>query len=233
MKTLVSAPSGVASVGWCRSFAGTREPWPCTRQRQGRASRYRHDTGVLRQRRQLVCRIDSVRSAIVLWLVVRARAVEEGRPYPGPHALDVRSGIGCGGEAVVVLQADGFVLRQPTLATPTELLPFRQLEESGPHPFMRMVNALLLQDFCPGAVRLKVNNGLVGLGVAISDQTGVHEAEGKRSTPQTLCCFHLHGVGTARVVDGAVLLMHCIPCIEGVWLVTELCGSRWRAQRSL
>ena len=48
-------------------------------------------------------RVDSFRAAVVLWLLVRARAVEEGRPYPGPHALDIRSGIGCDGEAVVML----------------------------------------------------------------------------------------------------------------------------------
>ena len=47
-------------------------------------------------------------------------------------------------------------------------------------------------------------------------QADVHEAEGKRSTPQPLGSLHLHGV------DGAVILVLHLPCVECIWLVTEL-----------
>ena len=83
------------------------------------------------------------------------------------------------------------------MATPTQLLAFRQLEDSCPHPFVSMVDTLFLGYLCVGTVRLKANNSLVRFRVTISDQAGVHEAEGKRSTPQPLGCLHLHGIGAA------------------------------------
>ena len=48
-------------------------------------------------------RVDSLRAACVMRLLIRAHAVEQGGPYPVPHGVNVSPVVCCDGIAIIVL----------------------------------------------------------------------------------------------------------------------------------
>ena len=129
-------------------------------------------------------RVDSLRAACVMRLLMRAHAVEQGGPYPVPHRVNVTSVVCCDSIAIVVLQAQGFVLGEPPAATATKLLGLSELQESCSHLLVGMIHAVF---FCyiHSTIWVKLDDGSIRLLVAITNQSGVHKAKGKRPTPKS------------------------------------------------